>query len=191
MININDIQVLSGVEAIRIRPSFYIGPLNSNTLSKLIIEAMCILRYRVYKKVSNCIELCIDDNNNVEIRDNGEGETLNENIFTELYACKHAKEKDVHHFCKLGIVVVNALSEYFNVSSVDSNAFSYIEYKNGSGPGKIIGNHTGLSTRMEFDFKPDVKIFGNIKIDKEDLIKELKKIVKEDNIDILFNGDHL
>jgi DNA gyrase/topoisomerase IV subunit B len=38
-----DIQVLTGLEAIRKRPSMYVGPLDDSTLlSKLVIESCCM-----------------------------------------------------------------------------------------------------------------------------------------------------
>lgn len=191
MINIDDIKVLSGIEAIRLRPTMYLGQLNSSVLSTLIIEAMCILRYRIYKGLASCIEIFIDNDNNIEIWDNGEGDILNEDIFTKLYACKNIKEKDVHHFCELGIIVVNALSEYFNVSSGINNEIFTLKYKKGLMLEPIANGGKECLPHMRFDFKPDTEIFGNIRINLYDLTKSLKKISKDEYTEIWLNGNCL
>src|SRR5271154_5421972 len=120
------IQVLTSSQAIRKRASMYVGPTDDpKTLTKLIVEAMCIARSYVADNKASRIDVVVSGSE-VIVSDNGPGISLEKNeknhdltlletLLTQLSACKNLKHETVKHFCDNGIVVVNSLSEFFYV----------------------------------------------------------------------------
>lgn len=198
-----DIQVLSLSEAIRKRPRMYIAykkvpnetnPLKTeyigdtndpHCLTNLIIEALCLSRASAASGSVSEINILVTNGTHVFIADNGPGismekdkwgKTLIEMLATVLHACKNIKHEDVQHFCTNGVVVVNALTEYFNITNkIDGVAYSYM-YKAGKPEqGPFLSDMTNTNGLM-LDFKFDPEIFGGLKIDPNDLITEIEKI---------------
>lgn len=177
------INVLSTNEAIRKRPTMYVDDIkDSKTLTKLIIEAMCLSRARVAN--GDATQIYIDISNEVTISDNGHGismephgrYTLLEVLLTQLHACKNIKHDDVKVFCNSGIVVVNALSEHFCATNLCSDFTYTMRYRYGDliASDKKEDIHSGEG--LIFNFKFDPIIFGELKIDKEDLTVAIEKI---------------
>lgn len=204
-----DIQVLSTMQAIRKRPGMYTaykkdangaisnqmeldytkfewagGVKDPHSLTRLIMEAMCLSRAFVAAGKATEIEVRVDGNN-VLVYNNGTGISMEKKIsgfslievlLTQLHACKNIKHDDIKDFCESGIVVVNALSEFLEVLNVVDNVAYVIHYAKGEleeGP-FVAGTakHNGLA----IEFKFDSLIFGDLKIDKEDLIAAIEKI---------------
>lgn len=199
----HEIKVLSTNEAIRKRPGMYVAYKKNpeekiaikaiyvgndlkdpHSLTNLIIEAMCLSR--AFAATGQATEISVKINgNSVLISDNGPGISMEkkhgdlstiEILLTQLHACKNIKHDDIEDFCEKGIVVVNALSESFEVLNVVDDMSYVIHYKKGElekAPHIIgVANHKGLAFKFTFDSE----IFSDLKIDKNDVIVEIEKI---------------
>jgi DNA gyrase subunit B len=124
----DDIKVLSGVEAVRARPSMYIGdPTGVDALVSLTLEPLCLA---VDEKTggparSVCLTLHADDT--AEVSNDGPGlslgtrpgrsETDLEIIMTRLSACRDDKAEAANaRWCGCGISLVSALAEWCTVT---------------------------------------------------------------------------
>lgn len=119
------IQVLSGCEAIRKRPSMYVGDLDDPTLlSRLVIEGCCVAFADAKRGLVKSITITVIDDMIVSIQDDGPGwdtgvrkggKPIPVSLMQDIYACRNDKEPEDEGFCKIGISVVNALSKYARI----------------------------------------------------------------------------
>lgn len=186
--DLSEIKVLSTMEAIRKRPTMYVGDLKDPKLfTRLIIEALCLSRARAKDGCVSKIDISVKDDNSVLILDNGPGMpmeshgyvgniTLLEKLLTQLHACKNIKHESVQDFCDNGIVVVNALCESFIVTNMLNNLGYLYVYRCGESSIPPYLAYQVASDGLKFDFQFDASIFGSLKIDKEHLIAEIEKI---------------
>lgn len=201
--NIDSIEVLTGLQAIRRRPSMYIGDLNNpKVLTKLIIESMCLSRALACDEDGSVkhIEVTINGNE-VTISDDGPGVSMEpssnpslsflELLLTVLFACKELKHEKTKDLCDVGIVITNALSEFFTaVNTVNYKryviSYTHGELKAGPALSDFPSEHNGLTLHFKFD----KAIFGDLKIDKEDVITEIEKMkaATSANITLTFNN---
>lgn len=162
------IQGLSSIEAVRKRPTFYLGPLdNPNVLSNLVVESLSIARL---KKDVSVIDIYVNENlKALRIYDYGK---LALEKFERLLT-------DLHIGNLYGIFVVNALSRTFSVFNRIDGTSHILEYEKGKLIDKEIeqGEHFKDGTTIYFQF--DEEIFGDLKIDKNDLIAEIEKFKTE------------
>jgi len=198
-----DIQVLSGAQAIRRRPSMYLaykkvasetnplkveyigGVEDPHCLTNLVIEALCLSRANAAAGIVSEINVLVRNGVEIRIQDNGPGlsmekdkwgKTFVETLATVLHACKNIKHEDVQHFCENGVVVVNALSSFFYITNKTNNLTHSIWYKKGELEHPPFINGTANSNGLGIVFKFDPEIFGNLKIDNNDLNGEIEKI---------------
>jgi DNA gyrase/topoisomerase IV subunit B len=114
------IQALSSIQAIRRRPSVYLGPRDGVPLANLALrEAFCLSRDAASRGCCREIMLTLRAGGEALIHDDGpglpldrdaEGVTWAERAFTVLRACAEAKPKELARTtCELGLVVLNAV----------------------------------------------------------------------------------
>jgi DNA gyrase/topoisomerase IV subunit B len=128
-------------------------------------------------KVTNGTEVLIIDNGpGLSMKKDRPDKTLIEILMTELHACKNLKHESIKDFCDSGIVVVNALCSYFYVTNTVDHLANSIWYKKGELELPPFVNHIANTDGLSFKFKFDPEIFGDLKIDKQDLIAEIEKI---------------
>ncbi len=184
------IRVLEGLEAVRIRPSMYIGDTGDRGYHHLAYE---ILDNSVDEALAgHCTEICmiINIDGSLTVEDNGrgiptsihptEGVSGVEVVMTKLHAGgKFEKEayKVSGGLHGVGVSVVNALSDKLKVE-VRQNGYRYaMEFRRGepTGPLTEIGSAEGRGTTVTF--YPDHSIFKETKgFNLETLIHRAREI---------------
>lgn len=170
----SDIQVLEGLEAVRKRPGMYIGTTGVNGLHHLVWEIIDNSIDEALAGYCDTIIVTINKGDTVTVKDNGRGVPVDvvaksglsgvETVFTILHAGGKFGETTGYKVSGglhgVGASVVNALSEWLEVTVNKNGGKYYIRFENG---GKIkdhlqrIGDTTESGTTVTF--KPDANIF--------------------------------
>lgn len=184
----NQIQVLEGLEAVRKRPGMYIGSTSSKGLHHLVYEIVDNAIDEALAGYCNEINVEILPDNAIKVSDNGrgiptgihpkEGISAATVVFTVLHAGGkfggggYKVSGGLHG---VGASVVNALSEYFQVTIYDGTNIHYQEFKRGDYEKQleIIGQTEKTGT--EVIFKADNQIFDCIEYDYNVLLNRLRE----------------
>ena len=169
-----NIQVLEGLEAVRMRPGMYIGSTSARGLHHLVYEVVDNSVDEALAGYATHIEVTICEDNSIEVIDDGRGipTGMHETGMpaVELVLSKlHAGGKFGGGGYKVsgglhgvGISVVNALSEWTIVDVYQHGKIQEISFERGNKTSdlKEIGttDRTGTTVR----FKPDAQIFETI-----------------------------
>jgi len=170
-----DIEVLEGLEPVRRRPGMYIGGTDERALHHLVAEALDNAMDEVVAGHASWIELELAADGAVTVRDNGRGIPVDphpkfknksalEVILTTLHAGgkfggkAYGTSGGLHG---VGISVVNALSDVFEVEVARDRVLWTQSYSRGKAKGKLkqagsVQNRRGTTVR----FHPDPEIFG-------------------------------
>ena len=191
----NDIDILEGLEAVRVRPGMYIGSTNSKGLHHMIWE---ILDNGVDEHLAgfcNNIDVTLHTDDSISIKDNGRGIPVDIHpkakiptlrvVYTVLHAggkFKQGAYKVSGGLHGVGASVVNALSTWLEVE-VYKDGFIYQDrYERGvpkvsltkSGELKPVGKTTEPNgTRVTF--KPDDTIFETVHFNETVICEHLKQ----------------
>src|SRR5690625_428084 len=184
------IQVLEGLEAVRKRPSMYIGSTSENGLHHLVWEITDNSIDEALAGYCDQIDITIEADNSITVQDNGRGIQININeesgkpavelILTVLHAGGkfggggYKVSGGLHG---VGASVVNALSTDLKVYVHREGKIHYLAFKKGETQGEIeiIGetDHTGTI----INFKPDPEIFTEtIEFDYDILKNRLREL---------------
>jgi len=186
----NQIQVLEGLEAVRKRPGMYIGSTGPKGLHHLVYE---IVDNAIDEALAGyCSQITVDilEGDVIRVTDNGRGIPTGihpkEGISaaTVVYTILHAGGKFGGGGYKVagglhgvGASVVNALSEWLELTVKDGKNVHYQRFHNGGQydePMKIIGETTETGTTVMF--KADPSIFEETTVyDYEVLLKRLRE----------------
>lgn len=184
----NQIQVLEGLEAVRKRPGMYIGSTGPKGLHHLVYE---IVDNSIDEALAGfCSEIRVDilEENVIRVSDNGRGIPTGihpkEGISaaTVVYTILHAGGKFGGGGYKVsgglhgvGASVVNALSEWLELTVKDGSSVHFQRFERGeySEPLKIIGETEETGTSVMF--KADGEIFEDTTYDYEVLLKRLRE----------------
>ena len=184
----NQIQVLEGLEAVRKRPGMYIGSTGPKGLHHLVYE---IVDNSIDEALAGfCSEIRVDilEGNVIRVSDNGRGIPTGihpkEGISaaTVVYTILHAGGKFGGGGYKVsgglhgvGASVVNALSEWLELTVKDGSSVHFQRFERGeySEPLKIIGETEETGTSVMF--KADGEIFEDTTYDYELLLKRLRE----------------
>ncbi len=171
----NTIQVLEGLEAVRKRPGMYIGTTGERGLHHLVWEIVDNAVDEALAGYCDDIEITINKNGSVTVKDDGRGIPTGihpktgistvETIFTILHAGgkfggKGYKVSGGLH--GVGASVVNALSEYLEVTIYKDSKIYFQRFEKGGHsvePLKVIGECEAVRTGSTITFKPDSEIF--------------------------------
>lgn len=178
----DEIQVLTGLEPVRLRPGMYIGSTGPKGLHHLVYEVVDNSIDEALAGVCDTISIIINEDNSVSVSDNGSGipvethpqtgKSTVETVLTILHAggkFNNGAYKVSGGLHGVGISVVNALSEYLEVE-VKRNSKIYEQKFSRGVPTtelKIIGNSDETGTTITF--KPDKEIFDDVVFDFETL----------------------
>ncbi len=187
----DDIQVLEGLEAVRLRPGMYIGSTSARGLHHLVWEIVDNGIDEALAGFADQIDVTIEPDNIIAVRDNGRGMPVGihektgisavETIMTVLHAGgkfgggAYKVSGGLHG---VGASVVNALSEWLEVTVFQDGKIYFIRFENGGHavePLKVLGETTETGTLVRF--KADPQIFKDTTIyDYETLNSRLRQL---------------
>ncbi len=166
------IKVLTGLAAVRKRPSMYIGNTSIEGLHHLVYEVVDNSIDEAMVGYCTAIKVIIQEDGCVVVEDNGRGIPVDihptegipglELVMTRLHAggkFDHQTYKVSGGLHGVGVSVVNALSEYLEAEVYRDGKAYRQTYKKGDpvGPIELVGSSQKRGTRITF--KPETQIF--------------------------------
>jgi len=170
-----DIEVLEGLEPVRLRPGMYIGGTDDRALHHLFAEVIDNSMDEAVAGHASRIEVELDGEGFLSVTDNGRGIPVDahpkypeksalEVIMTELHSGGKFSNKAYETSGGLhgvGVSVVNALSDFMEVEVARDKQLHRMQFQRGKPIGKLknlgsINNRRGTKVR----FHPDAEIFG-------------------------------
>ena len=171
----SNIQVLEGLEAVRKRPSMYIGDTSSKGLHHLVYEVVDNSIDEAMAGYATHIEVTITEDNSIKVVDNGRGipvdmhEKLHKSALEVVLTVLHAGGKFDKGSYKVsgglhgvGVSCVNALSTYLRAEVRRGGKIYMQEYSCGhpKAPVSVIGETTLDDHGTTIFFHPDPTIFS-------------------------------
>jgi len=184
------IRVLEGLDAVRKRPSMYIGSTDERGLHHLVHEVVDNAIDEAMEGYCDTIDVVLHEDNCISVRDNGRGIPVSvhpqygrpgvEIVMTKLHAggkfdSKSYKVSGGLH--GVGVSVVNALSEWLVVEVRRGGKLYKQEYCRGNPTTELeeVGRSEGRSGST-VKFKPDKEIFETIEFDYTRLKKRMREL---------------
>lgn len=171
----DQIQVLEGLEPVRVRPGMYIGSTDERGLHHLVVEIIDNSIDEALAGYCSEIDVAINADGSVSVEDNGrgiptgikekEGVSAVELVLTKLHAggkfggSGYTISGGLHG---VGLSVVNALSEWLIVEIKQNGKLYSQKYSRGKPENRlcIAGDSTGTGTKILF--YPDGQIFETL-----------------------------
>ncbi len=172
--NEKSIQILEGLEAVRVRPGMYIGSTDVRGLHHLVWELLDNAVDEALNGYGKAIRITIEKDGSLTVEDEGRGmpagkhasgKSTLEVIFTVLHAGGKFNEeggyKTAGGLHGVGASVVNALSSYLEVTTAYNGQVYFMRFENGGkkNSGLKLLNKTNKSG-SKVHFIPDKKIFS-------------------------------
>ncbi|AFV25050.1 DNA gyrase subunit B [Methanolobus psychrophilus R15] len=185
----SNIQVLEGLEAVRKRPSMYIGSVDGRGLHHLVYEVVDNSIDEALAGFCTEIDVTINEEGTVTVQDNGRGIPVgnlpkyNKSALEVVMTILHAGGKFDKSTYKVsgglhgvGVSVVNALSEWLEAEVKRDGKLYYQRYERGKPHDDImeIGESEGTGTKITF--KPDPLIFETTKFVYDTLVTRLREL---------------
>ncbi|MBT8406244.1 MAG: DNA gyrase subunit B [Deltaproteobacteria bacterium] len=182
-----DIQVLKGLAPVRLRPGMFIGNTSSTGLHHLFTEALDNAVDEALNGYCDRIHIAIGADNSITVTDNGRGIPIDkhrqsrkntlETIMTSLhsggkFSTKSYKVSGGLH--GVGISVVNALSEFMQVTSRRDGVEWQQNFARGKKKSKLedLGPTTKCGTTVMF--RPDPDIFKDVVFNPKTIKEQAK-----------------
>jgi DNA gyrase subunit B len=183
------IQVLEGLEAVRKRPSMYIGSTDSRGLHHLVYEVVDNSIDEALAGFCTRIDVTLNPDGSVTVLDNGRGIPIDPHPFHKKSALEvvmtilHAGGKFDKNAYKVsgglhgvGVSVVNALSEWLEVEVLRDGKKYFQRYIRGKPETDVQEIEAAQTTGTKTTFKPDAKIFETLDFDYDILLSRLREL---------------
>ena len=198
--NAGNIQVLEGLEAVRMRPGMYIGTTSSRGLHHLLWEIVDNAIDEASNGFASEVSVTLHKDGSASVYDNGRGMPVDDHptmhipgvevIFTVLHAGGKFNNENYAYSGGLhgvGASVVNALSKWLTVdvflnwthyrmafTSETDPATGKIHAGKRTGPLEIVGNTRKKGTLVRF--LPDEEIFEDVRFHTETVARRLQEL---------------
>lgn len=184
----NQIEVLQGLEHVRKRPGMYIASTGPKGLHHLVYEIVDNAIDEVLAGYCDTITVEVLPENVIKVVDNGRGiptgihPTEGISAATVVYTVLNAGGKFGGGGYKVsgglhgvGASVVNALSEWLELTIYDGKNIWYQKFERGdySEEIKIIGETDKTGTQVAF--KPDYQVFKDLNFDTETILRRMRE----------------
>ncbi len=198
--NSQDIKILEGLEAVRVRPGMYIGSTGSRGLHHILWEIVDNAVDEAANGFANAIEVVLYKDGSVSVEDNGRGIPVDihkqagvsgvQVVFTQLHAGGKFNNENYSFSGGLhgvGASVTNALSEWLKVEVYNKTVYSmeFTSHYDASKKKIISGDpvaplkNTGVKTNKTgtlVRFKPDKRVFETVEFSLETIAKRLREL---------------
>ena len=184
-----DIQVLEGLEAVRVRPGMYIGSTGLSGLQHLMIEILDNAVDEAMAGYCTQVHLNIAADGLITISDNGRGipidihPTTGKNALETVMTTLHAGGKFGGGAYKVtgglhgvGASVVNGLSEFLRAEVRRDGLLYSQEYVRGIPSTELIKESDTDKHGTTISFRPDSEIFDEVDYDFDELTRHFKDI---------------
>jgi DNA gyrase subunit B len=184
-----DIKVLKGLEAVRLRPGMYIGSTGKSGLHHLLYEIIDNSMDEVMAGACDKIKVVLHEDGSAEVEDNGRGIPIEvhpetgkstlETVMTVLHAggkFSNSAYKVSGGLHGVGASVVNALSEIMEVWVRRNGKVYYQKYSRGEPLCEVkeLGETSERGTIVRF--KPDPEIFSTTEFDPDIIENRLREL---------------
>ncbi|MDD4316538.1 MAG: DNA gyrase subunit B [Clostridia bacterium] len=193
-----NIRVLEGLEAVRLRPGMYIGSTGAKGLHHILWEIIDNSVDEVANKYGNRIDVIINADGSASVEDNGRGIPIDihptykvpgiELVFTKLHAggkfdnLEYTYSGGLHG---VGASVTNALSEWLTVDVCRNKKIYRMEFHSPNVKGKIqsgiiktpltvVGETNKTGTKVTF--MPDKRVFDGETYESDDIVGRLRDL---------------
>jgi DNA gyrase subunit B len=185
----SSIDVLEGLEPVRLRPSMYIGNVDVAGLHHLVYEVVDNSVDEAMAGYCNTIKIFVHTDNSVSVEDNGrgipvgihrtEGVPALEVVLTKLHAggkFDNDSYKVSGGLHGVGVSVVNALSAQLEVEVYQNGQIYYQQFEKGQKMSelKVVGKTEKRGTKIHF--LPDNTIFNTIDFTYDILARRMREL---------------
>ena len=183
------ITVLEGLEAVRVRPSMYIGDTGQRGLHHLVYEVVDNSIDEALAGYASDVKVTIRPDNSITVEDDGRGipvdmhPTENKPAVEVVLTVLHAGGKFDHNSYKVsgglhgvGVSCVNALSDWMDVEVCRGGRSYAISFKRGVTAKPLVETGSTAKRGTKVSFKPDGTIFPDTVYVWDILAKRLREL---------------